>query len=60
MPYVFGVLAALFLGFTIVGAITGRIRMSACCTIADPSRDLRMRSAFEPPSSDEIGSDLRG
>jgi hypothetical protein len=47
MPYVIGVLAALFLGFMIVGALTGRLRMSACCAIADPSRDLRMRDAFE-------------
>jgi hypothetical protein len=47
MPYVLGTLAALVLAFTIAGAITGRIRMSSCCTIADPSRDLRMRDAFE-------------
>ena len=52
MPYVLGALAVLFLAFTIFGAITGRTRMSACCAIADPSRDLRMRDAFETPAEE--------
>lgn len=58
MPYVLGVLAVLFLAFMIVGAVTGRLRASACCTVADPARDLRMRAAFETPA--EIGTDDRG
>ena len=59
MPYVLGALAVASLGFMILGAMTGRITMSACCTVADPSRDLRMRDAFETPPA-EIGPDARG
>ncbi|WP_157439478.1 hypothetical protein [Aeromicrobium sp. Root344] len=51
MPYVIGALAVGFLALLIVGALTGRVRMSACCTVADPRRDLRMRGAYE--TSDE-------
>ena len=47
MPYVIGALAVGFLAVLILGAVTGRVRMSACCTVADPKRDLRMRDAYE-------------
>ena len=47
MPYVIGALAIGFLAFLLVGALTGRVRMSACCAVADPRRDLRMRDAYE-------------
>ena len=35
----------------LLGAVTGRVRMSSCCGIADPRRDLRMREAF---ADDEV------
>ena len=47
MPYVIGALAVGFLAFLILGAVTGRVRMSSCCTVADPRHDLRMRDAYE-------------
>ena len=50
MEFVFGVPAALFLVTLVVGGLTGRVRMSSCCAIADPRKDLRMRSAFEDES----------
>ena len=59
MPYVLGALAVMFLGFAVLGAATGRITMNSCCAVADPSRDLRMRDAFETPPA-EIGPDVRG
>jgi len=31
----------------IIGGLTGRVRVSSCCSTADPSRDLRMRAAYE-------------
>jgi hypothetical protein len=56
MAYVFGVPAVLFLVVLVYGGLTGRIRLSSCCAVADPRQDLRMRAAFEdldpaePPS----------
>ncbi len=47
MAYVFGVPTLLFLAALLYGGITGRVRMSSCCSVADPSKDLRMRGAFE-------------
>lgn len=41
---------AVFVAFVVAlifGAVTGRVRLSGCCTPADPRRDLRMRAAFE-------------
>lgn len=29
-----------------VGALTGRVQSRACCSVADPRLDLRMRAAF--------------
>ncbi len=37
----------------VIGALSGRIRLTSCCVPSDPSRDLRMRAAFEddqPPA----------
>jgi len=44
------VVVALVLLF-VVGALTRRIEVSACCSLADPVRDLRMRAAFENDSA---------
>jgi hypothetical protein len=30
----------------LVGAVTGRVKATSCCGIADPRRDARMRDAF--------------
>ena len=30
----------------VVGAVTGRVRTSSCCSVADPRRDARMRDAY--------------
>jgi hypothetical protein len=47
MAYVFGVPTLIFLVVMVVGGLTGRIRLTSCCTVADPRRDLRMRAAFD-------------
>jgi hypothetical protein len=47
MAYVFGVPTLLFLVGLVYGGITGRIRLTSCCAVADPRQDLRMRAAFE-------------
>ena len=59
MPYVIAALAVGFLALVVIGAVSGRVRMSACCAVADPSRDLRMRGAYDEPPA-EIGPDVRG
>jgi hypothetical protein len=41
-----GILGAFLLAL-LVGALTGRVKASSCCSIADPRRDKRMQSAFE-------------
>lgn len=46
MTYVLGIPVLLFLGALAYGGLTGRVRMSPCCSVADPSKDLRMRGAF--------------
>jgi hypothetical protein len=43
----------LFLVALVVGGVTGRVQVSSCCSIADPSRDLRMRSAYGQPEGAE-------
>lgn len=50
MVYVLGSLAALFLVWVVVGAVTGRVEVRSCCAVADPRRDARMRAAFEDDS----------
>ncbi|HET7430790.1 MAG TPA: hypothetical protein VFJ89_04725 [Nocardioides sp.] len=47
MAYVFGIPVLLFLVALVYGGVTGRVRLSSCCAVADPRRDLRMRAAFE-------------
>jgi hypothetical protein len=47
MAYVFGVPVLLFLLTFAYGGLTGRVRLTSCCAVADPRRDLRMRAAFE-------------
>ena len=47
MAYVFGIPCVLFLVFLVYGGLTGRVRLTSCCAVADPRRDLRMRAAFE-------------
>ena len=53
MEIVIGALIALPLLALAVGALSGRVRLTSCCATSDPSRDLRMRAAFEsdqPPA----------
>lgn len=47
MKFVFGVPVALFLITLVIGGLTGRVRLTSCCTVADPRKDLRMASAFQ-------------
>ena len=56
MAYVAAGLVVAVLALLVVGAVTGRVRTRSCCAPADPSRDLRMRGAFE----DEAASHERG
>lgn len=48
MEYALGGIAILVLLVTVLAAATGRLRLSSCCAIADPAKDLRMRDAFAP------------
>lgn len=50
MVYLLGGVVALFLVSLIVGALTGRVEVRSCCTVADPRSDARMRAAFEDDS----------
>ncbi len=47
MAYVFGVPTLLFLVVLVYGGLTGRVRLTSCCAVADPRQDLRMRAAFD-------------
>ena len=47
MEIVLGAVLGLALLLLVLGGLTGRVRLSSCCTPADPSKDLRMRGAFE-------------
>lgn len=47
MAYVLGIVAGAFLVVLVLAAVTGRLRLGSCCAVADPSKDLRMRAAFE-------------
>jgi hypothetical protein len=51
MQYVFGVPVLLFLVALVYGGVTGRVRMTSCCAVADPAKDLRMRAGFEDDQS---------
>jgi len=56
MAYVFGVPTVLFLVVLVYGGITGRIRLTSCCAVADPRRDLRMRAAFDDEARSTPGA----
>jgi hypothetical protein len=43
---------AVFVVFLVVGSITGRVKMTSCCGIADPRCDARMRDAFPTDQPD--------
>ncbi|CUR54304.1 conserved hypothetical protein [metagenome] len=47
MEIVIAGLIGLPLAALVIGALSGRVRVTSCCATADPSRDLRMRAAFE-------------
>jgi hypothetical protein len=51
VEYVIGGVAIAFVVFLAFGAITGRVRSRSCCATPDPSRDLRMRAAYEGDES---------
>jgi hypothetical protein len=44
---VIATLIAVPLVVLVVGALSGRVRLTSCCATSDPCRDLRMRAAFE-------------
>ncbi|MFN0283352.1 MAG: hypothetical protein ACKVZ6_15435 [Kineosporiaceae bacterium] len=51
----------LFLVGLVVGAATGRIRAGrACCAVADPRRDLRMRAAFDDEDAADADAASQG
>jgi hypothetical protein len=56
MAYVFGIPALVFLVLLVFGGLTGRLRLTSCCAVADPRKDLRMRAAFEDEDSPETAS----
>lgn len=53
MPIVLAVIVTLPVTVLLLGALTGRIQLTNCCSVADPSKDLRMRAAFDQASSEE-------
>ena len=42
-----GGLVSLFTLTLFIGAITGRVKMTNCCSAGDPSQDLRMNPKFD-------------
>jgi hypothetical protein len=50
MVIVLGVLVAVSLAALLIGAVTGRAKLTSCCAVADPRCDARMRSAFRSPA----------
>lgn len=55
MDILIGSVVCLFLLMLVVGAVSGRVRVQGCCSIADPRLDLRMRGAFEDPAEESTG-----
>lgn len=47
MEIVIASLIALPLLALVIGALFGHVKTTSCCALSDPSRDLRMRAAFE-------------
>ena len=44
IEYLLGGVVIAFNVVLIVGALTGRVRVRGCCSIADPNQDLRIRN----------------
>lgn len=54
VQYLIGGVVIAFLALLVVGALTGRVQAKSCCSIADPDRDLRMRTTdSKPPATDD-------
>jgi hypothetical protein len=51
-----GVIVSVFTVLLLVGAVTGRVKVTSCCGIADPRRDARMRDAFADEASPHSGA----
>ena len=47
MEYVVGAFVVVLVLILVIGALTRRIDVTTCCSLADPARALRMRAAFE-------------
>ena len=47
MAYVAAAVVIALVLVLVIGAMTRRIQVTSCCSLADPARDLRMRAAFE-------------
>lgn len=54
MTYVIGGFAGLDLLVPLVGGLTGRVKLSSCCALADPAKNLRMRAAYEDAPAQEM------
>lgn len=50
------VVLAFIVAITTLG-LTGRLKVGSCCAVADPSRDLRMRGAFEDGTAATFSND---
>jgi hypothetical protein len=46
MVVVLGVIVTVFAALLVLGAVTGRVKLTSCCSVADPRRDLWMRDAY--------------
>ena len=55
IPYLLGGAAAAFLVLLVVGGITGRVRTTDCCSIADPTRDARMQDLDQHAPGGHLG-----
>lgn len=55
MEFLLAGLVALFMLGLVVGAASGRVNLRSCCSLAEPSRDLRMRDAYAAESSRQPG-----
>ena len=51
MHIVIGVIFALGVLVLAYGAITGKVRAQKCCSVGDPSRDIRIINALAEDSS---------
>ena len=61
MTWVFALPVLGFLVFLVIGGVTGHVKLTSCCSIADPRRDSRMRDAFledapEPARSPDVSA----